>query len=249
MRLLLVSDLHYVLPQLDWVLKVAKQFDLVVIAGDMLDVSSPVAAEAQVAVMTEYIKRLGEVTTVLVGSGNHDLTGPDFNGEQRALWLDAVRELGVATDGDAYRTDDTLVTICPWWDGPLGRDAVADQLAHDAEQRPERWIWVYHWPPADSPTCWTGKRPYGDAELARWVKEYEPEVVLSGHVHHPPFTEAGHWADRIGRTWVFNAGRQIGRVPAHIEVDFAAGKASWSSMLGREELDLRDLVAPPGTAV
>ncbi len=34
MRILLVSDLHYALPQLDWVVRVGPDFDLVVIAGD-----------------------------------------------------------------------------------------------------------------------------------------------------------------------------------------------------------------------
>ena len=40
MRGLLVSDLHYALKQFDWVHAVADRFDLVVIAGDSLDISS-----------------------------------------------------------------------------------------------------------------------------------------------------------------------------------------------------------------
>ena len=61
---------------------------------------------------------------------------------------------------------DTLVTICPWWDGPLGRAAVERNWPRDAARRPARWIWVYHWPPLGSPTCWTGQRHYGDADVA-----------------------------------------------------------------------------------
>ena len=33
MRILLVSDLHYALPQLDWVVRVGPDYDLVVVAG------------------------------------------------------------------------------------------------------------------------------------------------------------------------------------------------------------------------
>ena len=68
----------------------------------------------------------------------------------------------------------------------MGRDAVVAQLAVDATRRPARWVWVYHWPPVGSPTCWNGRRHYGDADLAGWIDTYRPDVVLTGHVHEPP---------------------------------------------------------------
>jgi predicted phosphodiesterase len=46
-RILLVSDLHYTLPQLDWVVRSAPSFELVVLAGDQLDISSTVSLDAQ----------------------------------------------------------------------------------------------------------------------------------------------------------------------------------------------------------
>ena len=42
MRCLVVADLHYSLPQFDWLLSAASQFDLVIFAGDALDVGSSV---------------------------------------------------------------------------------------------------------------------------------------------------------------------------------------------------------------
>jgi len=138
--------------------------------------------------------------------------------------------------------------VCPWWDGPAGRAALEAQLAADAARRAARWIWVYHWPPLGSPTCWTGKRDYGDADVAAWIAQHRPDFVLAGHVHEPPFKPAGAWADRIGDTWVFNAGRQIGPVPAHIVLDLAGGTASWRSMLGHESLHL-DAAAAPARSV
>jgi len=154
---------------------------------------------------------------------------------------------GVPTDGDSWFAGDTLVTVCPWWDGPLGRDAVQAQLEADAARRPARWLWVYHWPPLGSPTCWTGKRHYGDSELGGWIARYAPDIVLSGHVHEPPFKATGSWADRIGSTWVFNAGRQIGPVPAHIEIDLGGDAATWRSMLGHEGLCPSAASAPART--
>jgi Icc-related predicted phosphoesterase len=40
MRCLLAADLHYSLQQFDWVKEVAEYFDIVVLAGDHLDVAS-----------------------------------------------------------------------------------------------------------------------------------------------------------------------------------------------------------------
>ena len=162
MRILLVSDLHYTLPQLDWVVSVADDFDLVVLAGDTLSIRSAVPLAAQPVVITEYLSMLQSSTQVVLSSGNHDLTGPDHQGEQSALWLSEVRSLGIPTDGDSLELGDALVTVCPWWDGPLGRERVAAQLAADLGRRPARWLWVYHWPPIGSPTSWTGRREYGD---------------------------------------------------------------------------------------
>ncbi|MDH4382452.1 MAG: metallophosphoesterase [Gammaproteobacteria bacterium] len=247
MRLLLVSDLHYSLPQFDWVVRVAPQFDLVAVAGDLLDISSPVPLHAQSVVVLKYLALLHAAGRVAVGSGNHDLTGPDANGEQSALWLADAKRDGVPCDGGALWLDDTLVTICPWWDGPIGREAVEQQLAAAAALKPARWIWLYHWPPLGSPTCWTGRRHYGDADVGGWIERFGPDIVLTGHVHEPPFKPAGAWADRIGKTWVFNPGRQIGPVPAHIEIDFEAGVAVWRSLMGEEQFSLSADATPART--
>jgi Icc-related predicted phosphoesterase len=246
-RLLLVADLHYVLPQFDWVVAQAADFDLVVLAGDHLDIASPVPLDAQSVVVLKYLRLLHEQGRVVVSSGNHDLTGPDADGEQSALWLADARADGVPTDGDSLMIGDTLITVCPWWDGPEGRARLELQLAADWAIRPHRWVWVYHWPPLGSPTCWTGRRHYGDADLVGWIDRYRPDLVLTGHVHDPPFKPDGAWADRIDETWVFNAGRQIGPTPTHVEVDTDAGTARWWSMMGSEEIDLGALVTPART--
>lgn len=64
-------------------------------------------------------------------------------------------------------------------------------------------------------------------------------MVLGGHIHHAPFTKNGTWHDRIGETLLFNAGKQIGPVPAFIELDTEEGTAIWRSLAGVESLDLQ----------
>ena len=66
MKILLVADLHYSLPQLDWVVKVAADYDLVIIAGDLLDITSSVDPGAQIVVVLAYLKRIRSRARLLV---------------------------------------------------------------------------------------------------------------------------------------------------------------------------------------
>ena len=247
MKGLLVSDIHYRLKQLDWLISVAPGFDLVVIAGDHLDVASAVAVEAQVVVTLKYLQRLGAAVPLVVSSGNHDLNGRNGAGEKAATWMSKARRLGISTDGQSLMLGDTLLTICPWWDGPTAKEEVARQLAEDAKRRPARWVWVYHAPPAGSPTCWNGTKAYGDTELTGWIGEHRPDFVLCGHIHQSPFRSGGSWIDRVGTSWVFNAGCQIGEVPTHVVFDTDAGEARWFSLAGNERarLDAEQAVREP----
>jgi Icc-related predicted phosphoesterase len=246
MKFLLVSDLHYTLKQFDWVDAVADNFDVVVIAGDHLDISSTVSIDAQVVVILNYLRRLHEKTTVLVSSGNHDLNTRDADNEKFARWMSRVRQLGVAADGESFEIGDTLFTICPWWDGPCSRARVGEQLARDAGKRRQRWIWIYHAPPDASPVSWGGAKHFGDTDLLAWIHEHQPDMVLTGHIHQSPFREGGSWVAQIGSTWVFNAGRQIGPVPTHIIVDIGMQQATWFSLAGNFAVPLdRPLTEPP----
>ena len=87
MRCLVVADLHYALPQYDWVLSVAARFDVVVIAGDHLDIASPVAGRAQTVVVRKYLDMLRQQTRLITCSGNHDLDSRDTDGEKVARWI------------------------------------------------------------------------------------------------------------------------------------------------------------------
>ena len=231
-----MADLHYTLPQLDWVMSVAADYDLVVLAGDHLDIASLVEPDTQITVVLEYLARLAQKTTIVACSGNHDLDERNALDERAAQWLARASAAGVFVDGTSYETTDTFVTVCPWWDGPLTRDVVDRQLAADAARVDgRRWIWAYHAPPDASPTSWTGSRHYGDDDLVRWIDEHRPDVVLCGHVHQSPFMTEGGWIDHIGTTVVVNAGRQPGPVPTFIQLDTASGTASWSSYEGVDE--------------
>src|SRR5947207_2495443 len=202
MRCLVVADLHYSLPQFDWLLSAAPHFDLVIFAGDALDVGSFVDFRAQIVVVRKYLTLLSGVTRVILCSGNHDVDERSAEGEKISRWIGEVRELGVACDGDSLTIGDTLFRVCPWWDGPLVKQRIDSQLREAAAARLKRWIWVHHAPPANSPTSWGGKRFFGDVELAQWIQSYQPSMVISGHVHQSPFIPDGSWFDRLGEIGV-----------------------------------------------
>jgi Icc-related predicted phosphoesterase len=245
MNLLLVADLHYALKQFDWILSVAPDHDAVVIAGDLLEVASVVPQDAQIVVVTEYLRRLSEMAQVFVCSGNHDLDVAGPGGERIAGWLAGLGVAGVVRDGQAIVIGEILFSCFPWWEGAETRTAIAAQMARDAARRTGAWIWIHHAPPRDSAVSWGGSRSYGDQELSDWIAEFAPTLVLSGHVHQAPFVSGGRWVDRIGDTWVFNMGQQIGEAPTHVIIDTEAGSAAWFSLAGNEWIRLRDREAAP----
>lgn len=237
MKILLTADLHYTLKQLDWLSASASRFDVVIIAGDLLDIVSIVDLETQILVVMKYLRRMQPEVQLLVSSGNHDLNAKNGDGESFARWMRRIRRLGVPTDGDHWEKDGTLFTICPWWDGEASRAAVAEQLQRDAQREKLRWVWVYHAPPVSTEVSWDGKNDFGDVALRGWIEQYQPDLVLGGHIHQAPFAKGGDWIDQIGKTWIINGGRQIGPVPAFTVIDIEAGTAEWLSLAGRERLD------------
>jgi Icc-related predicted phosphoesterase len=244
MKILVTADLHYNLRQYDWLVRNAARFDLVILAGDLLDAFSLVDAQVQIAVAGMYLKRLSGLTRVIAASGNHDLDGRGSDGERTARWMAKVRAAGVATDGDALSLEGTLFSVCPWWDGPLARERIGVQLERDAAVQKSRWIWVYHAPPAGSRIS-REFREFGEPELAQWIDQYRPDAVFCGHVHNAPFRHGGSWIDRRGATWVFNAGRQIGEVPTHIILNVEANDALWFSLEGPQTVRLDQPLAFP----
>ena len=166
-------------------------------------------------------------TTVFVASGNHDLDGRDEAGEKVARWMAQFGAIGVHGDYSSVPLGDDLVTVCPWWDGPRAQATLDACLAEAANRPRRRWIWVHHAPPAGSPLAWDGRRAWGDDQLSGWIERFTPDLVLTGHVHQAPFVPGGGWVDRIGTTWVFNAGQQPGPVArAHRDRSRCRGRRS-----------------------
>lgn len=241
MKMLFVADLHYGLKQFDWLIANAREFDTVVIGGDLLDLGSSLDLDTQIVVVEKYLARISQLTRLLVSSGNHDGDARNATQESICHWLHEAEGEELHVDGDSVEIGDVLVTVCPWWDGDLTRAEVEQLLTRDAGRKKQKWVWIYHAPPDGSPVSWTGRMSAGDETLTAWIARFNPDLVLSGHIHNAPFYADGAWIDRLGKTWVFNSGHQIGPSPSYIVIDFEEMTARWIS----EEDDLtRDLARP-----
>ncbi|MFO1461628.1 MAG: metallophosphoesterase family protein [Verrucomicrobiota bacterium] len=232
MRILLVADLHYTLKQFDWLAEAASGHDLVVIGGDLLDVASILEPQVQTLVVEKYLSRIASLRPLMVSSGNHDGDRRSEADESVAGWLQELRGGQLYVDGDSVELEGTLFTICPWWDGPVSRAALESQLERDAARPRKRWIWIHHAPPDQSPVSWAGRRFGGDEFLPGWIEKYRPDFVFSGHIHNAPFLDRGSWLDRVGDTWVFNPGRQIGSSPTSISLNLETMVVEWTSFEG-----------------
>jgi Icc-related predicted phosphoesterase len=242
MRILFVSDLHYALKQFDWLLVNAGGYDLIIIGGDLLDLGSALDFEVQIVVVEKYLQRLRQKTPLLVSSGNHDGDARNAADESFARWLLQARADGLFVDGESALLEDTCITACPWWDGPVSRAELEALLVKEAVHKRRRWIWSHHAPPQGTLVSSAGKQELGDPFLREWIERFKPDLVLSGHLHNSPFRAGGSWIDRLAETWVLNPGRQPGAWPAHIALDLDAMTAEWVSIEGEslQRLTLSD---------
>ncbi len=238
MKLLAVADLHFSLPQFDWLVQQAGNHDAVILAGDLLDISGHLDLDSQIIVVTKYLRTISARTRLLVCSGNHD--GDERNEHQEfvARWLQRVRASGLTVDGTGVELGGLRVSVCPWWDGPATRATMQAFLRAERAAATGPWLWVHHAPPDGLGVSWTGKEHAGDTSLGALIAELAPDFVFSGHIHNSPFRRGGAWAARTGRTWVFNPGRQTGAPPAFIELDTTNRTARWVSQAGVEDISL-----------
>jgi hypothetical protein len=148
MRLRFVADLHYAPKQFDSLVAHAADFDPVLIGGDLLDLASAPDCDVQIVVVGKYLERNRQRTHLLVSLGNHDGDSRSAANEAVAHWLPESRTPGLSVDGDSLELPGALVTVCPWWDGPVSLAEIEAQLVRDAARVRGRRVWVHHAPPA-----------------------------------------------------------------------------------------------------
>ena len=246
MRILLLSDLHF---RADWYRWVSTQTaDLTAIGGDLLDGFHSDGLLPQMVALKKWAD--GFPGLLALSSGNHDGNLEDWavagefmqmDNREEALailssphWMDVLERPRVVTDrrSQILETSDgkivlSTVPFFPGHGGPRVCTALWDEGRRLRAASGAPWLVLHHEPPAD--TLVGGHS--GDPSLFYKIREFQPDFVLSGHIHGQPY--AGSFADKLGKTWCFNPGVPVmfralkAKVPNHIILDLSVGTATW----------------------
>lgn len=196
---------------------------------------------------------VGKVPVPLaLSSGNHDGNEPNLSLEPSALsdlapddgeivlraltaerWMDIMDAPTVHTDNRSQVVQtgrgDLVVSSIPYSADPADHEGLWVLGRHLRVEHRCPWIVLHHDPPHGADVGGTG----GNMSLRWQILQYQPDYVLSGHLHHQPYK--GWFAEKMKRTWCFNPGfakktppdHLIPSSPNHIVLDTKKGFAQW----------------------
>ena len=191
MRILVVSDLHYRLPHYDWLVGRPPTSTSVALAGDLADVVSPVPhrrADGRARQLPRGCSR--------PGPGPRGLRQPR---PRRSRW---ARRAGgrvaapVATDGAARRRRGRRRRRHAVHGVPLvgraGDPRRGRRAARRGGRRPAGALGLAL-PRTAGRHAAVPRRPaeFPDQELAAWIEQHQPDLVLCGHIHQAPWADGG----------------------------------------------------------
>lgn len=225
MKILHVADLHMNQAWFGWIESQAGRFDLIAIAGDLLNAFSNVNMCDQAKVARHWL--IGLACPTVICSGNHDfwVDGPAAISDDpwaEAAWVRRLKNRGqiIGMDGDTIefrgsspKADAITIAINGWLDVPtIDRDV--DMV-------------VTHAPPAGCASA-TGAEGHdvGDTELWPALQYHPPKFILAGHVHRPGRLACA-WPPVEPSTLVLVPGcNETEPIPNHWMIDTDLGRAT-----------------------
>src|SRR5580704_821284 len=181
MQLLLTADLHFRLHWFRWLIEQAPSFDLICIAGDLLDMFASETRMEQARETTRLVRELADLVPVALCSGNHDHAGRLVSHDRAAVygWL---IELGtrpnIITDGSTRKLENLIVTTIPYHCSRQEKSIWLDRGFTIRKQTGMPWIVLHHVPAR------TGSGVSGEElEAPELLATYRPDYFVSGHDH------------------------------------------------------------------
>jgi calcineurin-like phosphoesterase family protein len=242
-KLLLTSDLHFHRPWYEWLLEHGPRYDLVAIAGDLMEMHYPGGVVPQLIYLHGWVQAMLKRGAVLaICSGNHDLPSsapmivPNLGIAKENLsfleefakhehWLQALRrnhQITVDQDHRIVRTNagEMLMVSC----APYR----ADGQFLFREHFPPPWLLLHHEPPRGTKLATPNT---GNEALAEFVRKTPPKYVLSGHAHYAA-EGVNAFHERINEAHCFNCRQHPTTgirppVPNLIVLDTGFGTATW----------------------
>jgi len=85
MKILLTADLHFRLHWFRWLIEQGPRYDLVCIAGDLLDMFKSESRLEQTREIKKFLQELADVVPIAICSGNHDNAGRQISPDRGVL--------------------------------------------------------------------------------------------------------------------------------------------------------------------
>ena len=109
MKLLLTADLHCRTHWFRWLIEQAPSYDLVCIAGDLLDMFNSETRTEQAREITRLIRELADIVPVALCSGNHDNAGRLVSHDRTSAYewfVDLGAHPNIIADGATRKLED-----------------------------------------------------------------------------------------------------------------------------------------------
>jgi predicted MPP superfamily phosphohydrolase len=117
MKLFLTADLHYRIHWFRWLIEEARNFDLICIAGDLLDLFRSETRMEQAREVQTLVKELADIVPVPICSGNHDNAGRLVTHDRASIYewfIEFEAHQNIITDGSTRKLENLIVTTVPY---------------------------------------------------------------------------------------------------------------------------------------
>jgi Icc-related predicted phosphoesterase len=226
MKLLLTADLHYRLHWFRWLIEQAPSYDLVCIAGDLLDMFNPETRLEQAREITRFVRELADIVPVALCSGNHDNAGRLVSHDRASMYewfIHLGTHRNIITDGSTQKLENLIITTVPYHCSKQQKSIWLDRGSTIRRQTGKPWIVLHHVPPKT-----TLKASGEESEAAEILAAYRPNYFVSGHDHAFPYTPGQSWSQILGETRLLVPGQLLrAPFPIYVKLDTESGELSW----------------------
>ena len=226
MKLLITADLHFRVHWFRWLIEQARDFDLVCIAGDLLDMFNSESRTAQAREVKNLLRKLADVVPVAICSGNHDNAGRQISADRAPVYewfVELSSHRNIIPDGATQIIENLIVTTVPYHCSKEQKSVWLDRGFTMRRQTGNTWLVLHHVPPM------TGSDASGEErEAAELLVNYHPDYFVSGHAHAFPYMIGQSWNQAVNGVRVLVPGQLLrASVPNYILLNPEQGEASW----------------------
>jgi predicted MPP superfamily phosphohydrolase len=228
MKIFITADLHFRQHWFRWLIEQGASYNLICIAGDLLDMFGKEPRIAQAREVSRWIRELAKVTRVAICSGNHDDAGRQISADRAPVyeWFFALgKERNIITDGVTQTVNDLIVTTVPYHCSKQQKSVWLDRGSTFRRQLGSSWLVLHHAPPMGFPGSVGEER-----EAAELFQRYRPAYFISGHSHQFPYLAGRSWTHLIKGVDLLVPGQLLAApFPNHIILDTNSGQARWET--------------------